>query len=58
MRVPEAHAASGGMPGPVAVPRQGHSRNSSLDMRHNPPPPLVAQGLFQLLLTILSSAVD
>ncbi|KAG0717128.1 BTB/POZ domain-containing protein KCTD3 [Chionoecetes opilio] len=37
MRVPEAIAASGGVSGPVAVPRQGHSRNSSLDMRHNPP---------------------
>lgn len=46
MRLPEAPAASGGVPGPgggaVAVPRSGHSRNSSLDMRHNPQ--IVGQG--------------
>lgn len=50
MRLPEALVASGGIPGPggggpVAVPRPGHSRNSSLDMRHNPPQ-LVGQGMF------------
>ncbi|XP_042884715.1 SH3KBP1-binding protein 1-like isoform X5 [Penaeus japonicus] len=47
VRLPEAPAASGGVPGPgggaVAVPRSGHSRNSSLDMRHNPQ--IVGQGL-------------
>ncbi|XP_071532905.1 SH3KBP1-binding protein 1 isoform X2 [Panulirus ornatus] len=49
VRLPEAPVASGGIPGPggggpVAVPRPGHSRNSSLDMRHNQPQ-LVGQGL-------------
>ncbi|XP_045132172.1 BTB/POZ domain-containing protein KCTD3-like isoform X2 [Portunus trituberculatus] len=44
IRVPEGLAASGGVPGAVAVPRPGHSRNSSLDMRHNPPQ-LVGQGI-------------
>lgn len=48
VRLPESSSTGNGGPGPggggpVAVLRPGHSRNSSLDMRHNPQ--LVGQGL-------------
>lgn len=52
----EFGGASGGVPGPVAVPRPGHSRNSSLDMRPNPPQ-LVGQGLCYYLRFYLVSYI-